>query len=295
MKRFSGTGVAVVTPFREDLSPDYHSLKHVINHLIDGKVEYLVVMGTTGESVTLSQDEQNQILETFLETNNKRVPIVLGIGGNNTQHICNKAQELSVKYELDGILSVSPYYNKPTQAGIYQHYKALSESTDLPIILYNVPGRTASNISPETTLALAHDFDNIVATKEASGSLPQVMEIIKNRPEGFLVLSGDDSLALPFIGVGAEGAISVIGNALPLQFSNMVRAALDGDFTLAGKIHYELLDLMNLNFVEGNPAGVKMLMNLLGLCEPHVRLPLIAASDSLKQRLQQALQLGVHP
>ena len=295
MKLFSGTGVAVVTPFREDLTPDFPSLRRIINHLIDGKVEYLVVMGTTGESVTLNQSEQNQVLETFLETSDKRVPIVMGVGGNNTQSICKKAEELSSKYPLDGILSVSPYYNKPTQAGIYQHYKALSESTDLPIILYNVPGRTASNVSPETTLALAHDCDNIVATKEASGNLPQVMEIIQDKPEGFLVLSGDDSLALPFIGIGADGVISVIGNALPLPFSNMVRAALEGDFKLAQQIHYDLLDLMNLNFVEGNPAGVKMLMNLMGLCEPYVRLPLIAASESLRNKLQQALQLSVHP
>ncbi|MFK7971500.1 MAG: 4-hydroxy-tetrahydrodipicolinate synthase [Bacteroidia bacterium] len=288
MNDFRGTGVAVVTPFQPDLSVDLVGLRNIVRHLIKGKVEYLVVLGTTGETATLSEEEKRKVIDTVFEENAGKLPIVLGVGGNDTRTIGKKLVSYSQAYQLDGILSVSPYYNKPSQEGIYQHYQYLSGLTALPFILYNVPGRTASNVSAETTLRLS-ELPNIVAMKEASGNLEQCMEIIRHKAGNFQLLSGDDPMALPLISLGASGIISVTANALPLQFSNMVRAALSGDFEQARRLHYELLPLINLNFVEGNPVGVKCQMALQALCGAEVRLPLVAASQDLRKKMRLAL------
>jgi 4-hydroxy-tetrahydrodipicolinate synthase len=245
MKTFSGLGVAMVTPFNSAGKIDFPSLQRLTSRLINDGADYLVVQGTTGESPTLSIEEKRALLDFILEVNSGKKPVVYGLGGNYTESIVREIQEMDFK-GIDGILSVSPYYNRPTQEGIYAHYKAISESTDLPIILYNVPGRTASNMSAKTTLRLATDFKNIVAMKEASGDLNQISEIIANRPSGFLVLSGDDALALPSIALGADGVISVVGNAFPREFSQMVHQALFGQFTEARKIHFQLRELINL-------------------------------------------------
>ena len=279
MDKLKGTGVAIVTPFKLDKSIDYNALEKLVNHLIDGGIDYLVVMGTTGESVTLSASEKKEILDFVVKINNKRLPIVLGIGGNCTATVVDlfKTTDLS---DVDAILSVSPYYNKPTQEGIYQHYKALAEVTDKPIILYNVPGRTASNIAAKTTLRLANDFKNIVAVKEASGSLEQCMEIINNKPEGFLVISGDDALTLPMIACGGNGVISVLANAYPKGFSDMVSAALANDLVTARALHYKYFEMIHYLFVDGNPAGVKVALNLLDIMNVDVRLPLVDVTES---------------
>lgn len=289
MQQFSGTGVAVVTPFSSDYTLDTYALRKTINHLIDGKVEYLVVLGTTGESATLSSDEKKQVIDIFFEENDGRVPVVLGAGGNNTAEICKQVESYTEKYRPAGILSVSPYYNKPSQEGIYQHYKAIAGSTDLPVILYNVPGRTSSNVLSHTTLRLAHDCANIVAVKEASGNFEQFMEILREKPAGFQVLSGDDSISIPMISLGAEGTISVIANALPLEFSNMVRAAMEGRYEDARAIHYRIFPFMQLIFREGNPVGIKVLMEMLGVCGADVRLPLVAGSAELRALIQSQL------
>jgi 4-hydroxy-tetrahydrodipicolinate synthase len=289
MQALTGTGVAVVTPFTADKNVDLPALHRVIDHLIQGGVEYLVALGTTGESVTLTIEEQQQVIETFVAACADRIPLVLGAGGNDTRSVAQKVAHYTQAYRPAAILSVSPAYNKPTQAGIYQHYRTVAAHTDLPIILYNVPGRTASNVSAETTLRLAHEFPHIVAMKEASGNLDQCMAIVREKPADFLLLSGDDALALPLIALGARGVISVMGNALPQACSNMVRAALAENFTEARRLQYQLLPLMELNFAEGNPAGVKQLMALQGICEPYVRLPLVEASENLRARMQAAL------
>lgn len=289
MTSFTGTGVAVVTPFDQQGRVDEPALARIIEHLIAGGVEYLVVLGTTGEAATLSGEEQSRVIETFFEVNEGRLPIVLGVGGNNTQLICKSAEALSKRYQPSGLLSVSPYYNKPSQEGIYQHYKAVAASTDLPIIIYNVPGRTASNITADTCLRLAHEVDNIVAIKEASGNLEQGMDIVAGKPDGFQVLSGDDALSLALIACGYTGVISVTANAMPRAFSDMVRAALAGEIERARGLHYTLWPLMEQHFAEGNPAGVKATMELLGLCTREVRLPLIKASEALIERIKKGL------
>mgnify|MGYP001795792286 CR=1 FL=1 len=290
MQSLIGTGVAVVTPFAVNKEVDFPSLKKVIHHLIKGGVEYLVVMGTTGEAATLSKAEERKVIDFFFEEVEGKLPIVLGIGGNDTKRVGEKITEFSGIYkETEAILSVSPYYNKPSQEGIYQHYASLASSTDLPLILYNVPGRTSSNISAETTLKLAYDFANVVATKEASGNIAQIMEIIKGKNEDFLVLSGDDNMSLPMISLGGSGTISVSANAFPLRFSEMVRAALNGDWAKARELNYQLLPMMKLHFQEGNPSGVKMAMALQGLCEPQVRLPLVKATEGLKAQISAHL------
>jgi 4-hydroxy-tetrahydrodipicolinate synthase len=281
MTLFKGTGVAVITPFTETREPDFPALRKIIAHLIAGKVDYLVVLGTTGESATLEPDEKIRVIETFFEANNGTLPIVLGVGGNHTGSVCRTLESWQKRFSPDGILSVSPYYNKPSQEGIYRHYGALAASTDLPLILYNVPGRTSSNIAASTVLRLAHEFSNIAAVKEASGNFEQGMEIVAGRPEGFLVISGDDILTLPLIGAGYDGVISVTANALPAEFSGMTRLALAGKMNEARSIHYRILKLMQLNFAEGNPAGVKALMHALDLCMPYVRLPLVEATERL--------------
>ena len=288
MNNIKGTGVALVTPFNDDKSVDYIGLKKLLNHVISGGVNYLVLMGTTGESSSLSMSEKNKIIDYCKIINNKRLPIVLGIGGNNTLEVCNEIK----KTNLDGVealLSVSPSYNKPTQEGIYQHYKMISEFSSLPLILYNVPSRTGSNITAKTTLRLATDFNNIIAIKEASGDIIQIMEILKNKPDNFIVLSGDDALTLPMIYLGAEGVISVIGQSHPKDFSEMVSLALDGETFLANKLHYKLYDFYVPLYLEGNPVGVKMCLELLGICKSVVRLPLVRGSNTIKSVLQKLL------
>jgi 4-hydroxy-tetrahydrodipicolinate synthase len=289
MKELKGTGVAMVTPFNPDGTIDFQSLEKLTNHLIDGGVNYLVVMGTTGESVTLTKDEKQAVLSSILETNDGRVPVVLGVGGNNTSEVVEQLQKLDAT-GLTAVLSVSPAYNKPTQNGIYAHYAEVSNASPLPIILYNVPGRTSSNMTAETTLRLANDFDNIVAIKEASGSLDQCTAILKDRPEGFLVISGDDTLSLPIIASGGDGVISVVANALPNEYSDLINASLEGDLTTAQKRQYQLFDLINALFEEGNPAGVKATLKLLGVCDDYVRLPLVPASQQLTEKIGNLLK-----
>ncbi|SEB16282.1 4-hydroxy-tetrahydrodipicolinate synthase [Pedobacter hartonius] len=282
MNRFHGTGVALVTPFNADGSVDYDGLKKLINYQIDGKVEYLVSLGTTGESATLNKDEKKKIWAYTAEINNGRLPLVAGIGGNYTAEVVEAIREFD-KNGYDAILSASPYYNKPTQEGIYQHYKAISEATDLSVFLYNVPGRTASNVSAETTCRLATDFKNIIGTKEASGNFDQFNQIMRDKPADFMLISGDDPVTLPMIALGAVGLISVSGNALPLETSEMVRACLRGDFKAAQPLHQQLIEFTRLMFVEGNPAGVKAALKHFGVCGDAVRLPLVAASAGLTQ------------
>lgn len=288
MSNFVGLGVAMVTPFTSQGKLDFAGLKRLTEHLIANGADYLVVQGTTGESVTLTTEEKRTVLDYILEVNNKRKHIVLGVGGNNTLAVAAQLRDLDSK-GLSGILSVSPYYNKPTQAGIYAHYRSLSEASPLPIILYNVPGRTGSNMAPETTLRLAHDFKNIVAIKEASGNLSQMEEIMQHRPAGFSVISGDDNLTLPAIALGADGVISVVGNAFPAAYSKMVHQALFGSVVDARVIHYRLRKLVDLLFVEGNPGGIKEVLHHLGICENHMRLPLVPVSDATRDKLYREL------
>ncbi len=286
--KFSGLGVAMVTPFSSDGRIDFKGLETLVNHLISGGVHYLVVQGTTGENVTLSNDEKEEVIRFVIEVNKGRVPVVLGVGGSNTDEICKKLSTLNTT-GIDGILSVSPYYNKPTQEGIYQHFKAVLSSTSLPVILYNVPGRTGSNMSVATTLRIANDFKNAVAIKEASGNMDQIMQLIKSAPEGFAIISGDDGITLPLVAAGAAGVISVIGNAFPKQFAELVNASLAGDFAAARKVHYQLYDIYNALFEEGNPGGVKEIMQHLNIIDNHMRLPLVPVSEGHSAKLYQLI------
>jgi 4-hydroxy-tetrahydrodipicolinate synthase len=285
MDIIKGTGVALVTPFNNDKSVDYKGLKNLINHVISGGVDYLVLMGTTAESATLSRVEKNDVVDFCKEINNKRLPIVLGIGGNDSMQMVADFKAANLD-GIDAILSVSPAYNKPSQEGIYQHYKMISEASLLPIIIYNVPGRTSSNISATTTVRLAADFKNIIAIKEASGDMNQIMLILKNKPKDFVVLSGDDALTLPMIHMGAEGVISVIGQSHPKAFSDMVSFALSGKIKLANVIHYSLFDFYLPIYAEGNPVGIKACLQILGICKEAVRLPLVNASNKIKDELK---------
>ena len=284
MNKFVGTGVALVTPFKEDKSVDFDALERIVNHVIDGGVDYLVVLGTTGESVVLSSEERLQVIDKITAVNNKRLPMVLGIGGNNTAQVIEEIK-LTDLSNFDAILSVSPYYNKPTQEGMYQHFKAVAEATTKPIILYNVPSRTGANMAPETVIRLANDFDSIIAVKEAAGDMVQSMRLIQHAPKGFLVISGDDMIALPMVLAGGAGVISVIGEALPKAFTEMINYGLEGNGNQANAIHYRLMPIIDHIFEEGNPAGIKALFNNLGLCEPDVRLPLVNASEALKEKI----------
>jgi 4-hydroxy-tetrahydrodipicolinate synthase len=284
MNKFHGTGVALVTPFKADGSVDFDGLKNLINYLVDGKVEYLVSLGTTGEASTLNKDEKKKIWEFTAEINNGRLPLVAGIGGNDTLSVAKDIKGFDIA-GYDAILSASPYYNKPTQEGIYQHYKYLSESSTLPIFLYNVPGRTGSNMTAETTCRLANDFRNIIGMKEASGSFDQFNQIMRDKPKEFLLISGDDPVALPMISLGAVGVISVIGNALPRQLSDMIRLCLQSDYTTALPLHLNLIEFTRLMFAEGNPAGAKAALKHFGVCDDHLRLPLVKVSDSLRQQI----------
>lgn len=284
MNQFKGAGVALVTPFSADMSIDFPALRQLVREQIAGGTNFLVVQGTTGESPTLTSDEKLKVLETVQEENNGQLPIVYGVGGNNTMAVAEAFSKIPAG--VDGILSVAPYYNKPIQRGFVAHYKAIAEATDLPIIMYNVPGRTGSNMLAETTLELA-EVKNIVAMKEASGNMEQIMEIIRCKPADFLLLSGDDALTMPLIAAGADGVISVVANSFPKQFSQMVAASLKGDLATARKLHYDLLPITKLFFTEGNPGGVKIALEELGWMATHMRLPLVQVSDNLRTAIQQ--------
>lgn len=286
MKKIHGTGVALVTPFTTEGVLDIPALEKLVEHVISGGVDYLVPLGTTGESVTLTKDEKDAVLSTVIRVNNGRRPVVLGLGGNNTHELLQLLKTQDFR-GVDAILSVSPYYNKPTQEGIFQHYLAIGEASPVPVILYNVPGRTGSNILPETTLRLANACKNIVAIKEASGNLEQMMLIIKNKPTGFEVISGDDNLTLPLIAAGGIGVISVVANVYPETYSAMVRDSLAGDFKSASAKHYRLFDFVNLLFKDGNPGGAKSALKNLGICGEAVRLPLAPVGASTAQAIAQ--------
>jgi 4-hydroxy-tetrahydrodipicolinate synthase len=288
LQKLKGTGVALVTPFLKSGAIDFTGLTNLVNHVTNGKVEYLVVLGTTGEAITLDKDEKKQVLHCVLAANKKKLPIVLGVGGSNTQDILSQLTAENLK-GVDAILSVTPYYNKPNQNGLYAHYKAIAAKSPLPIILYNVPARTGINMTAETQLRLANDFKNIVATKEASGNVEQIMSIIQNKPTDFIVISGDDPMTLPLIACGAEGLISVVANAYPKQMSELVRLAMKHKIAAAQKPHYQLLDITKLMFAEGNPAGVKEVLQNLGVCSNYVRLPLVTASKELSKKIEAAM------
>jgi 4-hydroxy-tetrahydrodipicolinate synthase len=282
---FMGTGVALVTPFTSEKKVDFAALERVVNHVIEGQVQYLVVLGTTGETATLKKEEKQAVVAAVLKANRKRLPVVIGMGGNDTDEVVHSIKETDLS-DFAAVLSVAPYYNRPTQQGLYEHFAAIAKACPLPVILYNVPSRTASNISSETVLHLANNFKNIIGVKEASGNFAQIMQIIKNKPAHFRVISGDDSLTLPLIYLGASGVISVIANSHPHEFSGMVRAALNHEHDKANELHYKLLDLIHALFEEGSPAGVKAALELQGLCGKEVRLPLVAASDNLVKKLK---------
>lgn len=282
-------GVALITPFHKDKSIDFESLARLLEYQIHSGIDFLVVLGTTAETATLSPEEQAQVRRFVAERVHGRVPLVLGLGGNNTMAIVKAAQTLDLS-DFSAILSVVPYYNKPSQEGIYQHYKAIATASPLPVILYNVPGRTGVNMAPETCLRLAREFENIIGVKEASGNISQMDEIIKNKPDDFMVISGDDGITFPLITLGAVGVISVIGNAFPREFSRMVRLALEGDFDHAREIHHRFTELFSLLFVDGNPAGVKCLLNAMGFIENELRLPLVPTRITTYEKIKTVLK-----
>ena len=286
---FTGTGVAIVTPFSENGDIDFPALKKLLAHLKNGKVEYLVVLGTTGESATLSKDEKQQVFSFVAENNDGKLPLVAGIGGNDTRDTIHAYGHFNLQ-GYDAILTVSPYYNKPNQEGLYRHYKALNDAAPLPVIMYNVPGRTGMNVSAETTIRIAQDCKRIIATKEASGNFDQIMQIIKYAPEGFSVISGDDGITLPMIALGATGVISVVANAYPLVFSDMVRHCLRGDFSAARPLHYQLTDIINSLFAEGSPSGVKAYLAEMGICGNYFRLPVAPVSGGLYERIRTLMK-----
>jgi 4-hydroxy-tetrahydrodipicolinate synthase len=292
-KRFIGTGVAIVTPFRKDDSVDFNSLANLIEHLITNDIDYIVVLGTTGETPTLSKDEKKAVTSFVIESVDNRIPVVVGIGGNSTQEIINMIKKTNFE-GIDAILSVAPYYNKPNQKGLFTHYQTIASFSPVPVIIYNVPGRTGCNISAETTLRLAHEFNRqFIGIKEASGNFSQIMKIIQDKPADFLVISGDDAITLPLISIGASGVISVVANALPKQFSDMVRLALAMKYNEARAIHFKLLEIIENLFIEGSPAGIKALLNILGITQNHVRLPLTTVSRSTYNRLAELIKDNV--
>jgi 4-hydroxy-tetrahydrodipicolinate synthase len=290
MNKFHGTGVAMVTPFQADGQVDYDALKKLIDHLIDGGIDYLVSLGTTGESATLNKEEKKQVFAFTAKTVNKRVLLVAGIAGNNTLETVAEIKAFDTT-GYDAILSASPHYNKPTQEGIYQHYKAIAEATPLPIILYNVPSRTGTSVNAETTVRLATDFKNIIGIKEASGNFDLLNQLMRDKPEDFLVISGDDPISLPMIAMGAVGVISVVGNALPRQFSDMIKKCLAGDYKGAQPAHYNMIEFTRLMFAEGSPAGVKSALKHLGVCGDTLRLPLVPVSESASEDIK--VQIGL--
>jgi len=284
MQSLIGTGVALATPFKQDFSIDTEALIRIVNFSIDGGVEYLVVLGTTAENATMSQTEREFVIQTIVEANNGRLPLVLGVGGNNTMEVVEelKTRDLS---KFTAILSISPYYNKPTQEGIYQHFKAVAEASPIPVILYNVPSRTGSNVLPSTVMRLANDFKNIVAIKEAAGDMVQALQLLKDKPKDFLVLSGDDMIALPMVLAGGSGVISVIAQGFPKEFSEMMRLGLNRKVDDAFKLQYLFSDCIDMIFEQGNPAGIKQVFQSLGIAENTVRLPLVNADESLANRI----------
>jgi len=288
--KFIGTGVAIVTPFRKDDSIDFNSLANLVEHLISNKTDYIVVLGTTGESPTLTKDEKKAIVNFVIEAVDKRVPVVVGLGGYSTQDVIDKIKK--VEFEgIDAILSVAPYYNKPNQKGLYAHYQAIVSSCPVPVIIYNVPGRTGCNITAETTLRLAHDSNKqFIGIKEASGNFSQIMKIIQDKPSNFLVISGDDAITLPLISIGASGVISVVANAFPKEFSNMVHKALELKYNEARVIHYKLLEIIENLFIEGSPAGIKAALNILGLVQNQVRMPLTPVSRTTYNKLSELIR-----
>jgi 4-hydroxy-tetrahydrodipicolinate synthase len=288
MNTLKGLGVAMVTPFKKDLTIDVAALKTLTNHLIQNGADYLVVMGTTGETPVLDKEDKKLVIETILATNAGRKPVVLGMGGNNTHELCLQLERMDTA-GISAILSVSPYYNKPTQNGLFEHFKAVSEHSKLPIILYNVPGRTGSNMTADTTLRIAFDCKNVIGVKEASGNVEQVMSIIKDRKKDFIVISGDDAITLPLIAAGADGVISVVGNAFPAEFGAMVHHAMKAELHDARALHYRLLEITQLMFVEGNPAGVKEVLAHLDICENYLRLPLVPVSQTTSERMRRVM------
>ncbi len=285
MNKLTGTGVALITPFKKDFSVDVESLAGLVKNQIENGIDYLVVLGTTGEVATLNKEEKQLVVNTVVKANNSKIPLLLGIGGNNTAALVEeiKTTDLSA---FEAVLSVSPFYNKPSQEGIYQHYKALSEASPKPLIIYNVPGRTASNVLPVTIKRLAEDFSNIIGVKEAAGDIVQVMKLISLVPKDFLVISGDDMITLPMVLAGGHGVISVIAQGFPSEFSKMVRAGLEKNVEEAYSIHYKVAPSIDLIFAEGNPAGIKSLLHSKGICEEVVRLPLVKASEKLKEEIR---------
>jgi 4-hydroxy-tetrahydrodipicolinate synthase len=288
-RNYRGTGVALVTPFKKDDSIDFRALSDVVEHVINNSVEYLVVLGTTGETAVLSGEEQEKVVRQVIETNNQRLPVVVGMGGNDTGALLEKIEGWDFS-GADAILTASPHYNKPTQKGIFAHYTRIAEASPLPIIIYNVPSRTGSNISAETTLALAAENDKFLGIKEASGDMGQLMKIAAGKPENFLLISGDDALTLPMISLGGAGAISVIGNAFPRQFSEMVRLALSDRWEEARRIHFSLLGIIEQLFTDGNPPGIKAALNILNICENHVRLPQVPVSRGTYSKIADLIK-----
>ena len=288
MQKFVGMGVALVTPFNEDLSVDFDALKKLVNYNIKNGTDYLVINGTTGESGTITKEEKIEIINVIVDENKGRLPLVLGVGGNNTQAVIDDLNTLDLS-KIDGVLSVAPYYSKPTQEGFYQHYKAISLASSKPIILYNVPGRTAKNMEPATILRLANDFENIVAVKEAAGSKQQYYQLLKDKPEDFLIISGDDDLALGTTLAGGAGVISVIGQALPKEFSKMIALGLEGKATEGYQIHYQLMDIVSAIFEENNPAGIKAVLMKQGICLDEVRLPLVKATEASQTKISDLI------
>lgn len=288
MKKFKGTGVAIVTPFKNDNSIDFSALGRIVNHVINGGVNYIVALGTTGESVTLAKEEKKALISYILEVIDNRIPLVVGVG-NNTQEIINTVRNINLT-GVDAILSVAPYYNKPNQRGLFQHFKSIATWCPIPVIIYNVPGRTCSNISAETCLQLAYECENIVAVKEASGNMEQIMNIIKGKPENFSVLSGDDMIALLIIAAGGTGVISVLANVYPALWSEMVNHAMKSNFKSAREIQFRFMEMIELLFIEGNPAGVKAMLNTMSLCQNNLRLPLVPVSRPIYTRIQKAME-----
>ena len=287
--KFKGLGIALITPFKSDGEVDYEALTRLVEYQIQNGVDFLCIMGTTAETPCLSADEKKILKKKLVERVAGRVPLLMGCGGNNTAAVVKDLREGDWS-GIDGILSVCPYYNKPSQEGLYQHFKAIAEASPVPVVLYNVPGRTGVNMSAETTLRLARDFENIVAIKEASGDITQMDDIIKNKPSDFMVISGDDGITFPLITLGAVGVISVIGNAFPREFSRMVRLALNGDYASALTIHHRFTELFSLLFVDGNPAGVKCLLHAMGYIQNQLRLPLVPTRITTYEKIRDVLQ-----
>lgn len=289
IKKFKGTGVAIVTPFKNDTSIDFAALGRVVNHVISGAVNYIVVMGTTGESVTLTRDEKKAIISYVVEVTDNRVPLVIGIGGNSTQEVINCVRQSNLT-GVDGILSVAPYYNKPNQKGLFLHFKAIATCSPVPVIIYNVPGRTCSNISADTCIELANECENIVAIKEASGDIAQIMKIMKGKPDNFSLISGDDMMTIPIIALGGSGIISVLANAFPSATSELVSNALKGNYKSAREVQLRYLEIIELLFIDGNPSGVKAMLSIMNICQNNLRLPLVPVNRTIYTRIQKAIE-----